>query len=215
MIRFLFSSEALVFTVPALFSLVFWVAGVAGFRADDGGEADLEASVEIHPLLSAAGIGQVPVTIIITLLLFFFGWTGIGLHALFGEWLAGVGWSGLGRNALFVPAALVAAFGASAGLSRALHPLFREFGEPQKALDLVGKIAVLNSSTVTRGFGSAVVRMPGGERIEVAARASCDDNDLRYGDRTLVVDYDPQKNIYTIERLDEPLLLSDPPPDLV
>lgn len=208
----LFRSPLLVFTIPMLVAVLFWLTAVIGlldFKAfdlhldvdhDADFDVDLDADLDAHApfagggLLHLLGLGMIPFSLMLTLVLFFFGWTGIALHGLLGETL---GWSGLGLNLLFVPASLVVALAVAAGAARGLRPLFREYGQAPSAADLVGKVGSLNSSTVSPTFGSALVILDG-DRIEIAARCDPEDNRLHYGDRVLIIDYDPQKNIYQI-----------------
>jgi len=212
----LFQGPLLVFTIPMLIAVLFWLLPILGLfdfdaldldvdaTADLDVDADLDAHADLHGgtgLLQLLGLGMIPLSLTLTLLLFAFGWTGIALHGFLGPSL---GWSSLGLNLLFVPLALFAALFAAAGGARLLRPLFREYEAPTTAFDLVGKIASLNSSTVSPTFGSAVVKVEG-DRIEIAARCTPEANRLRYGDRVLIIDYDPANNIYQIAPYEDDL----------
>ena len=218
----LFEGPLLLFTIPMIVAVLFWLTALLGlldfesFDLDLDLDADIDADIDVDvdvdvdidadvdadvevagggmSFLHLLGLGMVPFSLIFTMVLFFFGWTGIALHSVLGSSL---GWSGLSLNLLFAPIALVVAMAAAAGAARLLRPLFREYGKAHTARDLVGKVASLNSSTASATFGSAIVKVAG-DRIEIAARCDPDDGEPRYGDRVLIIDYDAQKNIYQI-----------------
>lgn len=212
-IEMLFEPAVLLFTAPVLVALAFWLLTVVGLLdldlldADVDVEADVDAGAAGGGLPGAIGLGLVPVSLLLTLLLFFFGWTGIVLHGTLGEVLTGLGWAGWVQNLLFVPVALGAGTACVAGAARLLHPFFQDYGRVQGAYEVIGKIAVVKSGTVTPGFGAATVRTDSGP-VEIAARTDAGAAELRYGEQALVVDYDADANTYLVERLaleDEPV----------
>ncbi|HMB91073.1 MAG TPA: hypothetical protein VKP65_09520 [Rhodothermales bacterium] len=204
----LFDTTLLVFTIPALLAVVLWVLALIGlfdFEALDidldvdapDVEIDLDAGADLAGgggLLQVLGVGMIPFSLLLTVALFIFGWSGIMLHSLTGEIL---GWNGLALNLLFIPLALVIALAVTAGAARVLRPLFRDYGKAHAAADLVGKIALVKSNTVTSTFGSAVVRL-GGDHIEIATRSMPGQPDLQYGTQVVIFDYDAEKNLYYV-----------------
>lgn len=201
----LFQPGLLLFTVPVLIAVMLWSLALIGlldfesfdFDLDADVNADFDADLEAgggSGVLAAMGLGLVPFSLILTLILFFFGFTGITLHSFFG---GALGWSMAATNLLFAPLALLVAIVFSAGAARALHPLFRDYGKAHGAFDLIGKTAVLKTSTVSPTFGAAVVKIDG-DRLEIATRSETEDNGLRYGDKVLVIDFDQENNIYLV-----------------
>ena len=207
----LFEGPLLLFTIPMLIAVLFWLTAMLGlldfesldFDIDTDVDVDIDVDLDVDAdadvaggggFLHLLGLGMVPFSLIFTMVLFFFGWTGIALHAMLGTTL---GWTGLELNLLFAPLALVAAVAVAAGAARLLRPLFREYGKAHTARELVGKVASLNSSTASATFGSAIVKVDG-DRIEIAARCDPEDGEPQYGDRVLIIDYDAKKNIYQI-----------------
>ena len=219
----LFEGPLLLFTIPMLVAVLFWLTAMLGLLdfesldidldLDADVDADIDVDVDVDAdvdadvdgatggggFLHLLGLGMIPFSLIFTMVLFFFGWTGIALHSFFSTAL---GWSGLQLNLLFAPVSLAVAMTGVAGAARLLRPLFREYGKPPTARDLIGKVASLNSSTASATFGSAIVKVEG-DPIEIAARCDPEDGEPRYGDRVLIIDYDAQKNIYQIAPYDE------------
>ncbi len=203
-INTLFEPALLVFTVPVLLALLFWLLALVGmfdfeafdfdldFDADVDVDADLDADMTGGAgMLQLLGLGMIPFSLMFTLLLFFFGTSGIALHTLTG-----------GSNWLFIPLALVVALTISAGAARLLHPLFKDYGKATSANELVGKVAVLKSNTVSPSFGVAVVKI-NGVPIDITVRSDTEDNDLAYGSQVLIYDYDADRRLYFVAAHDE------------
>ncbi len=204
-INTLFEPTLLVFTVPVLLAVLFWLLAIVGmfdfeaFDLDLDFDGDVDVDVDLDAdvaggggFLQLLGLGMIPFSLMFTLLLFFFGWSGIALHAL----------TGGGSNLLFIPIALLAGLGISAGAARLLHPLFKDYGQATGARALVGKVAILKSSTVSPTFGSAEVNVDG-DRFEIAVRSDTEANTLAYGSRVLIYDYDEQRRLYLVAAHDE------------
>ena len=207
----LFQPGLLLFTVPVLIAVMLWSLALIGLLDFESFDFDLDLDAEVDAdldagggggVLAAMGLGLVPFSLIFTLILFFFGFTGITLHSFFGDAL---GWSMIATNLLFAPLALLVAFTLSAGAARVLHPLFKDYGKAHGAFDLIGKTAVIKSSTVSPSFGAAVVKIDG-DRLEIATRSETEDNGLRYGDKVLVIDFDQENNIYLIVPFDQKMV---------
>lgn len=202
-----FEPHVLVFTIPVLLAGLFWLLSFAGLFDVTALDLDLDVDADADVALSAGsvpsllGLGLVPLSILLTVMLFCFGWTGIALHALAGAHVAAWGWGAWTTTMLFVPVAAVVAISLGAGVARLLHPLFRDYGAAPSAHALVGRVAVLNSTTVSPTFGSAVVSLDG-DRIEIAVRTDAPAAELGYGDRVLVYDYDAARNLYFVGRYD-------------
>lgn len=201
----LFDSAVLVFTVPMLLAVLFWLLALVGlfdFEAFDFGmDVDLDAEAELDGggALHALGLGLIPFSLMLTFLLFVFGFTGIALHTLL---VSALDWSAGTATLAVLPVALIAALAVGVVVGRLLHPLFRDHGAATMANDLVGKVATLTSGSVSTTFGAATVRMDG-DRIEIAARTETDTNDLGYGDRVLLLDYDAAHNLYLVAPFDD------------
>jgi membrane protein implicated in regulation of membrane protease activity len=199
----LFESAVLVFTVPMLLAVLFWLLALIGLFDFEAFDFDLDTDLDVETDLSgsvlhAFGLGLIPFSLMLTILLFVFGFTGLALHTLLGDTL---GWGAGTATLVFVPVALMTALAVGAGAGRLLHPLFRDHGTATTAHDLVGKIAVLTSGSVSPTFGAASVQMDGA-LIEIAARTESDANGLGYGDRVLLIDYDPACNLYLVAPFD-------------
>ncbi|MEM9667044.1 MAG: hypothetical protein AAF970_19110, partial [Bacteroidota bacterium] len=226
-VQTLFDAPLLIYTIPLLIAFAFWLLAFIGLldfealEADLDLEADVDADLEVDleadgdvgslSVLQALGLGLVPLSVLLTVLFFSFGLTGIALHASAGGLLAGLGWSLWAMNALFVPAALAVGLGVGAGSARLLSPLFQDYGRAESRSTLRGRIATVTSSTVSPTFGTAVVKLDGGTRVEVAARADEADG-LRYGQHVVLFDYDPDTKIYQVGPFEDPPTSKDGPP---
>jgi hypothetical protein len=177
----------------------------ADLDADLDADADIDADSDASSgggLLQLLGFGYVPLTLSIVLLCFSFGWTGLLLSTFFGDPVAGVVGGGFATTGVLALPAFVAAAAITAPLSRLFAPLFRDYGKATKTRELVGKTAVLTTGSVTSSFGSASVRVPGRGPVEVSVRTDPTDGDMsdqiNYGDRVLIYDHDPERNIYFV-----------------
>jgi hypothetical protein len=142
-------------------------------------------------LLSALGLGKIPITITGSSVVFF-AW----LATIFGTPFLGA--STLGGSAL-IAGALVLGLLASA---IALRPLKRVFDGNAAASrsDLRGKICVISSGKVEKGFGTATLEDGGaGLMLHVTCAK---ENTLKKGERALIIDYDAAKDSYELEPID-------------
>jgi hypothetical protein len=207
-IGLLLEPAILFFTVPILLAVLFWLTGLIGLV--DFEALDLEPGADVgfgsgtlSNLSSLAGFGLIPLSLFISLSLFCFGWSGIALYAFIGTDLLTTGWSYLGTNFLIIPSSIVVSVGLTAGAVRLLRPLFSDYGKASDAYDLIGKVAVVKSGTVSPDFGEAIVQLKGGIKVEIATRTDNDANNLRYGDQALILDYDLAQNTYLVERYED------------
>ncbi|WP_433371932.1 hypothetical protein ACQPZX_48470 [Actinoplanes sp. CA-142083] len=154
--------------------IAFWavvIAGGADPDADGGGD-----------LLSFAGLGGVPVSVPISLLVVF-------------------AWFGSLAGAVFLPAwiALVAALVVAWLLTRLAVVLIGRFGPPgpESRADFVGRTCVIRTGRVTRTFGQAEVRAPDGSSAIVQVRQAGED-ELRTGTIALLYDFDPEGEFFWV-----------------
>ncbi|MCU0393115.1 MAG: YqiJ family protein [Thermoflexibacter sp.] len=154
----------------------------------------------LHSLGEVLGFGMVPSSVLITLILFFQGVTGIALN----EWLLATfhveGW--LRYLLLVVNFLLSLGVGMTVAsfISRPLRYLFKDYGAATKAEAIVGKIAQVSSGKVNADFGQAVVKLEDGNTIEVAVRIAEQQNSLEYGQKLLILDFDKEKNVYLVDK---------------
>ncbi|MEM1270276.1 MAG: hypothetical protein AAGI08_09520 [Bacteroidota bacterium] len=207
----LFSPAFLVYTLPILFAAGLWAITAFGLFDFDGLDIDADVDADLDVDLDAdvdgggsvlALFGGAPLSLIASLVLFWFGLAGLILHTLLGTFLDGFGWSTSSRNVLIAPAALVLGTLAAAGISRVVGPALHQSGQASRRSQLVGQMAVVNSSTVSATFGSAIVRLDNGDRIEVNVRSHDDAEDIRYGQRVVLFEHNPDANSYSVSRIE-------------
>lgn len=188
-----------------LISTGIWLIASLGIFHTDGSSnlsVDLHADGFFHGLGEILGVGMIPTSILITLIMFVQGVTGIALN----EWLLNIVASeGIMRYFLLVANFLVSlciGFIVSAGISRPLRYVFKDYGTATKADAIVGKIAQVSSGKVNAESGQATLKLDDGNTIEVAVRTSDSQSLLEYGQKLLILDFDQEKNVYLVERYD-------------
>ena len=161
----------------------------------------------VGSLLAALELHRVPATVTLTLIAAFGWFTSALSTVLLGPlWL---GW-GLPRWTLGL-AVLAGSFVAAVLLTslsvRPLGPLFVT-RHAQSKKDLVGRVCVISTGRVDERFGQATIDEGGASHI---LDVRCDTpGALRRGDRALLVSWDPDREVFSVEPLDT--LLGPPPP---
>ncbi len=208
------SLPAAPFSVAAVLAVCWWgfsiVSGVDtdgggdGIDLDGDGDADLDPDADgllgkLGELLSALGIGTVPITLWATMFAIT-GWVaafGIGWAARHGvpapEWAVAVGGTLL--------ALIAGVVGARLG-SIPLAPVFRTQHGRERA-SLVGETAEITTIRVDQKFGQARV-LVGGDDLVVQVR--CDRGDVTLGraQPALIVAWDAGREAYVVEPLSGP-----------
>lgn len=143
-------------------------------------------------IFSLLGLGNVPVTISVSSVIFF-------------AWVATVfasrpldGFGFLPRLGVLVGALLVSLIASSI----ALRPLGRIFttARPASREDVVGKLCTITSGKVEANFGTATIDDGGaGLNVHVICNKQ---NDLKKGERALLVAFDAEREVYEVEPLD-------------
>lgn len=143
-------------------------------------------------LLSLLGLGRVPVTIVFSLAALL-GWTASALACLA---LAPVAL--LSQLAVLLGAIVSGLLGAAL----VLRPLGRALAasRPMRSRDALGHVCVITSGRVDASFGTATVE-DGGAGLNLHVRCS-QPNQLKKGDRAVLVDFDAKANTYELEPID-------------
>jgi hypothetical protein len=175
------SFPAVIFTPLLIVVVGYWIVVIAG-GADpdgDGGEAGGGA-------LAFAGLGGVPTSVVMSLLIAFAWFAALAGGELLGAIPAG----------LVLAAAVVAAW----VLTRLAVLVVKRFvptgAEPSRA-DFVGLTCVVRTGRVTATFGQAEVHSPDGSSAIVQVRQAGAD-DLRAGTTALLYDFDPDGEFFWV-----------------
>lgn len=173
-------------------------------HADLGAHDGHQAGVGDHNgLFDWLGFTGVPIMIPITFLMLF-GWA---LSMLAVEWIPGVTSDGLIGTAVRVGVFAGAVVGAAPLAGSATRP-FRRLFKTQVAVRrhaLVGRRCVVTTGSVSETFGQAEVKDHGAGLL-VAVRATAP-NALVSGSEAVVVDYDPEADVFHIAAIPS----SEPP----
>lgn len=173
--------------------------------AADGAELDAADALDhdggvLVWLSTALRLGKVPLTVVVTLLLFW-GWVTSFLVAwLFLHPLAGL-LTGLGAGVVGLALSLVAGTALTNVSARPLEPVFRS-APGRRAASLAGEVCTVRTGRVDGRFGEALLTL-GGDDLLLQVR--CDvPNHLSRGASALIVHFDPQREAYVVEPLGQP-----------
>jgi hypothetical protein len=164
----------------------------------DAGDADFgDADTGHAGMIAALKLRSAPITVVLSCILFFswiFGmFAAASLESLHLEGSALLG----AKLALFFLVPIVALFPTSAvvrPLGRTLKPV-----QATKRKELVGKLCTIRTGTVTDRFGEAMLE-DGGAGLVVRVRVDAGDK-LGRGDQAVIVDYDDEKQEFTVAPL--------------
>ncbi|WP_157431753.1 OB-fold-containig protein [Actinomadura hibisca] len=199
----------MLFSFALLVVAGYWVLVLLGALGVDVLDTDADTGAGVDgggggagDLLAGAGLGGVPVTVVLSLLVAL-AW----FLSLAGEVLAGTATvGGAGRTWLALPVLLVALAGAWLGTRLLVRPLRRAFPEvaaPSRT-DFVGRTCVIRTGRVTADFGQAEVAAPDGSTAVVQVRATGGDV-LARGATALIFDYDAAGEAFLVMPYDTAL----------
>lgn len=164
-----------------------------GAEAMHGHDVDADGDVDGGGLWHALGLGDVPVTISVSLIVLLC-WCG----SLTGSYyLAGAApW----HRAIVVVVAMVVALPIAALLVRPLAPIFK-LREGKTNTDYIGHLCTITTGSVAERFGQATIE-DGGTVLVIQVR--CDRaGALARGDKALVIEFDAAREAYVVEPANE------------
>ena len=181
-----------VFTIGLGIALVYWLFVVLGaLDIDVLGAADVDggdAAADADGVLAKLGLGAVPVTITVSLILLV-GWIG---SVLVMHYVSSAAWVG----AIVLPGMLIVGMLVTNVLVRPLAPVFR-LREGKSNRDYVGHTCTISTGHVDNEFGQATVE-DGGTVLIIPVR--CDrTGKLSRGDKALIIDFDEARQAYLVE----------------
>lgn len=190
------SFPTIVYSIPLAICLIFWLISLLGVF--DFVEVDLDAEGGLEGLLATFGLAGVPITLSLSLL-FLIAWS---LTLCSAAWLLpwlphGVIFNAAGTAVLLF--SFIISVYLTGKITRPLSKLFMTH-EARSNSSLVAKYCEITSLTVDAQFGQAKVE-DGGAGLIISVRAAAP-NDFKKGDSALIYEYDSDKNIYFISKLD-------------
>jgi len=197
------SFPTIVYTIPLGVCLIFWLFSLLGLfdfmemDFDTDTDIDADAGGGFAGLLATFGLAGVPITLSFSLL-FLFAWA---LTLCSDAWLLPWLPQGLvhdiaGMGVLIV--SFVFAVYVTGKITRPLSKLFVTH-EARSNRSLLAKSCQITSMTVNEKRGQAKVE-DGGAGLIISVRAATP-NDFKRGDTALIYEYDPDKNLYFISKL--------------
>lgn len=205
------AGEAVAGGVKAAGDAVAGGVKAAGDAVTGGGKAAAETLKGGAPpagdgVLSVLGFGKVPSTISGSFLVFF-SW----VFTMFGSSWLGADAGMVARSGVLVASMLLAMIASSI----AIRPLVKAFTSerPQRRHDFIGKVCEITSGRVDGKFGTATVSDGGaGLNLHVACEKT---NQLKKGDKALIIGFDDATETWEIEPIDwlepqEVEMLNDP-----
>ena len=161
-------------------------------------ELDVDSEAGFAGLLATFGLAGVPITLSFSLL-FLFAWTSTLCSAAWLlPWLPqGLAYDIAGLGVLI--ASFLLAVYITGKITRPLSKVFVTH-EARSNRSLLAKSCQITSMKVNERFGQAKVE-DGGAGLIISVRAAAP-NDFKKGDTALIYEYDPDKNLYFISKLD-------------
>jgi hypothetical protein len=185
--------------------ILYWLIAALGILEIDALDADLSLDGEgielegLAGLLMKLGLGGVPVTLVLSLLIFF-AWVACYLIEMFFLRYLAFGWLRYPLGLLAVGLALVPAVPITATLCRPLRPLFRKL-ETTTSKSVLGQTAVVRSRRVNLQHGEAVLE-DGGAGLILRVRAE-EARGFKRGDRVVLLEYLEAEHAYRVVSEDE------------
>lgn len=183
------------------------IEGVVGGKIEGAIEGAVESKVEgslegaVHGaggFLAMLGFGKVPATVVISSLVLW-SWALCLLAVKFGAELGLPAWS----LQLAAPVLGVFLGGVLTGLLVRFASQFISHHEPLRSGGLVGKLCIVTTGRVDANFGQAQFSEDGNV---ITIEVRCDPpNSLLRRAQAVILAYDPEHHIYTIEAYDQPL----------
>ncbi|MBA0049720.1 DUF1449 domain-containing protein [Streptomyces sp. AJS327] len=213
------SFPAALFTFALAVVVVYWLltlVGGLGVDAFDGGEGIGPTSGGAAPtgfagVLSALGLGGVPVTVVLSLVTAIAWFVSLAAAALTGS---------VPLRAAALPVALLLAY----GVTRLFALSLRRFAPREKGIELaefVGRVCVLRTGRVSPDFGQAEVVAEDGSTALIQVRVapepplapaeSAAQSALTAGDSALIYAYEAEGSFFWIAPYDAALDPNQPP----
>ncbi|NUS15383.1 MAG: hypothetical protein HOY69_29005 [Streptomyces sp.] len=178
------------------------VGGRHDLAAPGGGSGDGHAHGGSGGLLAAAGLGGVPVTVVLSLLVAVSWFLSLAGSAALRSATGPAAPVRVLLYAAVVAAALAGAWCATWVLVRPLRRLFPDVRPPSRA-DFVGRVCVVRTGAVTDRFGQAEVAAADGSTAVVQVRQHGSDA-FTAGSTALLYDYDPEGEFFWVAPFDAP-----------
>lgn len=202
----LFSWNTMLFLIPMAVGLAFLIGGALGLSEHSFGDADTDADAEADAdsdadvdadadasLLELLGVGRVPLSLLITTLLFAFGGIGLSLTQLTLGWLGATAATLLGAAVALIGAPIATGLMARS-IARAV-PATETYAESIE--ELVGSVA-LAELEIGPDFGVASVVDRGGAQIKIRCRTEA--GRIGKGERLLLLEYDAPRSVFVVEK---------------
>jgi hypothetical protein len=201
------SFPTVVFSVLLIIVVLYWISVILGAIEVDilDGAVDgvLDGATEgladdagpVSAAFDAMGIGTVPATIILSLLIaftWFFSLAGMSFVSSLSIGLIGT----IGLGALTVFLALLASMFITSVAARPMSKLF-EVAEGQSRSSLVGRICTITTQHVDEIFGQAEATDPEGASLILQVR-SLDGTAFGRGDEALLIDFDTEREAFVV-----------------
>ena len=207
----------LIFTIPILMVILYLILQIFGLALDfgadvdtDAGEvdvdvdADVDADADTLPALERGlafiNVGKVPLTIVVSTFLLFWGITGFACNGIiqraFGSFPSV--FILLSCGAAFVVGIIGTKF--LAGAIARVFPEVESYSSSNETL--LGQVAQVVSGQVTSKFGRAKVKDQYGNVLTVFCKVRDGKEVPKRGDEVVLVDYDPSDNKFEVTKME-------------
>lgn len=191
-------------TLLLLFACLYWVLMMLGAVDLDFLDIDFDMDMDVDTDASFLDLGFTPIR-----------WLNIGsvptmlwvsVFAILG-WVVSRLWNSPAAHPEFVwstdVVAIIRDFGVAAMLTKVVtQPLRGRFDpvEPNKAKDLIGRMCTITTSEVSATFGEADLQT---DAAPLKLKVRNTDEEIHKGDAVVIVDFEPEGNLYFVKKAAE------------
>ena len=195
----------LLYLILQIFGLAWELGGDIG--ADVGGDVDLDVDVDTTGIFSAfehalafINVGKVPLAVIISTFLMFWGITGYTSNGVIQYSLGSFPSAFIAASCSMALVVGIIATKFLSGIIARLFPEVESYSSSNQTL--LGQIAEVVSGQVTPEFGRAKVKDQYGNVLTVYCKISEGKEVPKRGDEVVLLDYDPSDNKFEVIKAD-------------
>lgn len=204
----LLAFPTVIWTTAMLVIVGYWSLVIVGALGIDIFPGDAESDIDVpgegggvlSGLSNALALGQVPLTVVISLLVFKSWLLSVAAQLFIMPLVISSLLTGLIGSAIFL-GSFVAALWLTTFSARPLKPLFRVH-TVRGAGTLIGGQVLISSSRVSNSFGTALYKVPDQAGQELLINVICDvPNEMGIDSAAVITDYDANCGTYTVRPL--------------
>ncbi|WP_017556300.1 hypothetical protein [Nocardiopsis baichengensis] len=201
-----FAFPTVLFSIPLVVVVGYWLTallGVLDIGLLDGDAGDGEAPGGLAGVLAAAGLGGLPATVSLSLLIALAWFTSLVGYVV----IVFLGLPApllIAASLLVLVIAVMVAWGLTSAVAVGVRRLLPGTARVRTGGDLVGRTCTVRTGRVDDGFGQAEVVFDDGSSMTVQVRTIGGEL-LESGETALIFDHDAEGGLYRVSRYDKAL----------